>query len=153
MLGFKEFLKNERKNKTVELIKNIFSSIFNKKNWLYVSFWFFLILTLGLFYQTLTFDNKFPVNCGKIIQFEKTKYISEGKENFNYKFFVQTPKNIEEIDIKQEIYEKYEASYNTNNKIDYCDSYTNKAYVFFIFLTIISFIITIVYLIRYSSEN
>ncbi len=149
MSGFEEFFRNEKRIKTINFLKNVFGSIFSKKAWYFIAFWVFLFITFYTFYKTLTFKNKFPVECGKIINFEILTDIN-GK-NVHH-FFVETPNGIEDKVVIESIYNKYLALQKTNPESKYCESYTDNLYVFEIFLIFLFSIITIVYLVCYCSE-
>jgi hypothetical protein len=151
MSGFGEYFKNEKRKSTISFFSNIFGSIFSKKAWFFIAFWIFLVATFGAFYKTITFENKFPVECGKIVNME----IVEG-ENSNmtdYHIFIQvTSTHIEDLEVKKNVYTKYEKLFETNKNLSYCESYTDKMFIFFCFVTGILIIITLVFLISYANE-
>lgn len=149
MTGFGEHFKNERREKTLALIKNFFGALFSKKAWFFIAFWGFLFLTLYSLYKTLTFENKFPVECGKIENFE---ILSDGNGRPEHHIFIATPKGIEDLEVIESVYNKYEKLYKTDNNVKYCQSYIDKSFVFYWIVTGILAIITIVFLVSYSSE-
>ena len=145
--GFKEHFKSEKRIKTIAFISNFFSKIFgyvfSKKTFFFIMFWGCLGLTLALFYHTLMFDNKFPIICGKIIMME------ERQVNGNYGFItIQNSDIIDDFGVSEKEYKKYEELYNKNINTEYCDTYINNGFIFMIILTVISAIITLVYLIK-----
>lgn len=142
---FKEHLKLERRNLTLNFIKKYFGFSYQNFNWNIIKFWLFLILTLFVLYKTLTFENKFPVECGKIVNCEKIQCNSCNK-TFKYHIFIKNNKGIlEDLIVGGDVYGKYEKLWQIHKNVEYCESFTDKNYIFLIIIIILFTITTIIY--------
>lgn len=148
MSGFGEFFKNEKRKNTI----GFFRDFFNKESWYFILFWLFLASSIYGLYKILTFENKFIVECGKIIKTEK-----EVKQNNNglltHHLFVENNKNqINDIVVDVSTYDKYEKLLKSEKDIIYCYSFINNIFVFYIILTVLIFIIAIVFFNKFILE-
>lgn len=148
MTGFKEYFEKEKRKNTLnffgKLFNSFFTSIFSKKVWAFIAFWIFLVAAMYSLYITLTFKNKYPVECGTIQSFE-VHYVDDN-DTSTYHIFVKTPNGLEDFSVSKPIFLKYEKQFKTNNNIQYCESYIEKTFLFYCFLTAILAIISIVFL-------
>lgn len=140
-MSFKQFFKNEQKNKNIALITDLFNKIFENK--LLILF----IIFLFCLFKTITYNGKFIVFCGKIKNIEKQ--LVNNENSIKYYFYVANKDNIEKITVDRFTYEKYEKIYKNS---EYCDEYTDKFWIFWIFMVIIFGIVNIGYLIHVCSE-
>lgn len=142
--GFKKFMENEKREKTFQFISNIFSNSL----WGSIKFWGFLSLTLFSLYKTVTYENKFPVNCGVIENMEIVDCECNGENSLRYHLFVNVNNKIEDLTIPKNIYDKYSKLYESDKNVKYCDSDTDNGFIFLICITVLLGIITLVYLIN-----
>ena len=100
----------------------------------------FFTSTMSLAYYVFTYENKFPLICGTIVNMENKQI--EKREY--YYIYINTGKTIEDFEISKTLYDKYLIPYKTNNNVQYCDTVMDSKFIFFIvllfFLVVISFI-------------
>ncbi len=150
MTGFGEYFKNEKRKSTISFFSNIFGSLFSAKAWFFIAVWIFLVATVVSFYKTIIFENKFPVECGNVIKMEEIE--DEHNNQTGYHIFIKTNSKIEDLEVKENIYKKYDALFKADKTTSFCESYTDNMFIFFCFVTGIFALLTIIFLVCYSNE-
>jgi hypothetical protein len=149
MSGFGEYFKNEKRKNTIGFFRDFFKTFFNKESWYFILFWLFLASSVYGLYKILTFENKFNVDCGKIIKVEKESNLINSEIIIHYHFFVENNKNqINDIEVGELVYNKYEKILESEKDTTFCYSFINKIFIFYIVLTVLIFIIAIVFLLN-----
>ena len=151
MSGFKEHFRNEKRANTIKFIKNLFNNFGNygDKTKFFILFWIFLVSTFVLFYNTLMFENKHPLECGTIYDMN---YHENTEHEKSYHIFIKTPTTIESYNVSKYKWDQYSTLFKSSKNVEYCDTYLDKRYLFMIILTIFLALLSFIYFIKHCNE-